>query len=189
MLFASVSRFRLALPVILYYTYLLLDIWVLPQGRITKIARDLATPLLMLVWYPVLSGGIGMPQIESLSLAAAIAGLLIPYYWTNYYDAQRFMRGLVLTYYIGLTLEIFEKTRTPLGLHWALIGYVLFYTLYHRTLYWYFQAGFVLLYGITLIGIFGAPSTTYWIVYLLLGAIINLYMLVFKFTAHDGRVI
>jgi 1-acyl-sn-glycerol-3-phosphate acyltransferase len=187
MLSSPLSRLHLALPIITYYAYLLLDIWALPQGRITKIARDLATPLLMLVWYPILANGIEMPQVESLSLSLAVAGLLVPYYWTSYYDTQRFARGLVLTYFLGLTLEIFNQTQSPFGLHWAFVSYTFFFNIYHRTTHWYYQVAFILLYGIAIYIVFNPLSTPAWGYYLLLGILINVYMIVFKFTAHDGR--
>ncbi|MEW6731229.1 MAG: lysophospholipid acyltransferase family protein [Acidobacteriota bacterium] len=185
--FTTASRWQLALPMLIYYTYLLLNIWVLKQGRITKVTRDLATPLLMLVWHPILIKEVSMPKVEFLSLALATIGIMLPYYWTNYYDTQRFLRGLVLAYYLGLALEIFKPA--PFGLHWVIMAHTFFYSLYHRPLYWYCQIAFVLLYSVCIYRLFGTLAINELTAYLLLALIINAYMLLFKFTAHDGRVI
>src|SRR5262249_8283777 len=158
--------------------------WFLQQGRITKIVRDLATPLLILAWYSTLTGGVMMPQVESFSLKLAIAALLVPYYWSSYYDTQRFARGLVLSYYLGLALEIFKPA--PFGLHWSIAVFAFCYAIYHRPLHWYSQVIFLILYCTGLYIVFGMTAIIESLSYLLLGLIVNVYITVFKFTAHDG---
>lgn len=187
MLAAPVSLLWLTLPVIFYYAYLVLDILALKQGRITKILRDLATPLLMLAWYPAFVRGVSMPEIEALSLVMAMAGLLVPYYWTNYYDSQRYLRGLSMTYFLTFALEI--SYPAPLGLHWSLPFFACFYALIHRPIYWYCQAVFVAMYAAALLILIHdqAVQQIWW--YLPLPLVVNIYLLIFKFTAHDGRKI
>lgn len=182
-----ISMLQLVLPFLVYYGYMGLDIGVLRQGRTTKIVRDLATPLLMLAWHPLLVKAINVPGIEFLSLMIVMAGIFLPYYWTNYYDTQRFLRGLVMSYYLGFTLEIFKPA--AFGLHWTLAAFALIYALYHRPLFWYCHIFVISLYGLALyllLGEFALVSLGY---YLLVALVVNIYMLAFKFTAHDGRVV
>lgn len=186
-LFKRVSWLWFTLPLIAYYGYIVLDLMVLKQGRKSKIIRDLASPLLMLVWYPLIVTALDIKVAAFLSLVMLTIGICLPYYWTNYYDTQRFLRGLVMTYYISFAIQMVKPAE--FGLHWSMTIFALAYALYHRSLFWYFQTILIAIYGGFVYWIMGEHVVYNHYLYALLGIVANIYMLVFKFTAHDGRVV
>jgi 1-acyl-sn-glycerol-3-phosphate acyltransferase len=183
--FAPVNKVSLLLPVIGYYLYILLDILSFPQGRITKILRDLATLLLIVCWHHSIVKTVSLSTTEILSLLLVMIGLTIPYYWANYYDTQRFLRGVVLTYYLTMFWQLFYPATW--GLHWSLTAFTAIYAIYRRTLFWYCQIVVVILYYIGLFLLWESEILNYGLHYLLLGGIINIYLRFLPFTAHDGR--
>lgn len=185
LLLSTIPWLWLVLPVAIYYTYLILDIHLIPQGRIAKVARDLSTPILMAAWHDTLAYGVGQPPAEHLSLILVMCGLMLPYYWTSYYDTQRYLRGLTLAFYITFALEL--SYPQAYGLHLTLPLYTICYSIYHRTLHWYSQTVLVLLYLGTLAWLTSLKPSAQMLPYLLLCPAIIAYMEVFKFTAHDGR--
>ncbi len=187
LLFHRVSWLWLTLPLITYYSYIILDLMVLKQGRKSKIIRDLAAPMLMLLWYPTIVIALGIKVTAFISLVMLTVGVCLPYYWANYYDTQRFLRGLVMTYYLSFAIQLVKPAE--FGLHWSLTIFALVYALYHRSLFWYFQVLLIALYGGFVYWIMGDQAMYNHYFYLLLGVIVNIYILVFKFTAHDGRVV
>lgn len=186
-LFHQTSLLYLTLPMIAYYGYIISDIMFLKQGRKSKIIRDLLAPLLMLVWYPVITVGLGIKISAFLSLIVFIVGICLPYYWTNYYDTQRFLRGLVISYYTSFVLQLYFPSQ--FGLHLAMATFAFLYAIYHQTLFWYCQIALIALYAGFIYWIMGEQALTNGYAYALLGLIVNIYMIFFKFTAHDGRVI
>lgn len=186
-LFHQTSILYLTLPMLAYYGYIVCDIMYLKQGRKSKIIRDLLTPALMLMWYPVITLGLSIKISAFLSLMVFIIGICLPYYWTNYYDTQRFLRGVVISYYVSFVLELYRPSH--FGLHWVLAAFAFLYAIYHQTVFWYCQIALIALYCGFIYWIMGQDATANWYAYALLGLIVNIYMLFFKFTAHDGRVI
>lgn len=186
-LFKRVSWIWLLLPMLIYYLYIILDIQVLKQGRKSKIIRDLAAPFLMLSLYPVLVKALDIQVAAFTSLVVLTMGICLPYYWTNYYDTQRFLRGLVMTYYISFAIQMLKPAE--FGLHWSITIFALVYALYHRSLFWYFQVFLITLYGGFVYFIMPEQFTFNHYLYALLAIVANIYVLVFKFTAHDGRVV
>lgn len=177
----------LTLPFIGYYGYILLDVMVLKQGRKSKILRDLATPVLMIVWYPLIVRGLDVTILAPISLLAFILGICFPFYWTNYYDTQRFLRGLSMIYYLSFVIELFKQA--DFGLHWAMAVFALGYAVYHLPLFWYLQIVLIVLYGGFVYWIMGGQVMANHYFYITLGIVTNIYLVLVKFTAHDGKVV
>jgi 1-acyl-sn-glycerol-3-phosphate acyltransferase len=186
----------LVLPPIAYYAYLLADLWAIPQGRITKALRDLATPLLLVAWHPTLLRGFLAPTaLEAFNyvhftlLALVCATILFPFYYASYYDCQRFMRGVVLTYCATTLLERFSPETSGYGFHVALLTFAITYGADRRPLHWPFIVAGSALY----LGMFARLAAHPWrtdlLVYALAGATVDVYMRAVKFTAHDGRTV
>lgn len=187
LLFNRISLIWLTLPILAYYGYIVLDILVLKQGRKSKIIRDLASPFLMLSLYPIIVKALAIKVTAFESLVVLTIGICLPYYWTNYYDTQRFLRGLVMTYYLSFAIQILKPAQ--FGLHWSITVFALGYALYHRSLFWYFQVILIALYGAFVYWIMGDMAIYNHYFYALLAVVVNIYILIFKFTAHDGRVV
>ncbi|MCS6885414.1 MAG: lysophospholipid acyltransferase family protein [Acidobacteriota bacterium] len=186
MLFSKVPKLWLMLPATAYYLYLLADIHLLPQGRISKVLRDLSAPILMVAWTDILAYGVEMPQAEHFSLLAVMSALMLPYYWTSYYDTQRYLRGLTLAFYLNFVLQLWYPF--AYGLHVALPLYTACYAVYHQHLHWYSQLIVVCSY-VTGVVAFLPTRPEQLLPYVLLCPIIVAYMKLVKFTAHDGRQI
>lgn len=187
-LFSGVSKLALMLPVAFYYAYLLADIWFIPQGRIPKALRDLSTPILFMVWHPTLAQSVNYPTtgVDFLTLGVAIGTLAVPFYYANYHDSQRFMRGLVLSYGLSMVLELLKPA--GYGLHTALFTFTLAYCLDRRPMHWYFTILGISVY-MTLFAAFTRPLPFNLVYYVVVGIIVEVYLRLIKFTAHDGRTV
>ncbi|MBI4752214.1 MAG: 1-acyl-sn-glycerol-3-phosphate acyltransferase [Acidobacteria bacterium] len=184
--FSGVPRWEVFLPALVYYFYLLADIWFLPQGRIVKAIRDLSTPFLFFAWHPTLMKVVFYPHtgVAFAALAAAILSTLVPFYYARYHDSQRYMRGLVLTYGLAMVLELFYPA--GYGLHAALFSFIIVYCVDRQPMHWYFTAAGVAVYA-ALFGWFAQPLPVTLAYYAGLGPVVDVYMRLMKFTTHDGR--
>ncbi|MBX7220409.1 MAG: 1-acyl-sn-glycerol-3-phosphate acyltransferase [Blastocatellia bacterium] len=184
--YTGYPKLPLILPVAVFYMYLLADIWFLPQGRIVKALRDLSTPILLFAWNGTLLKVVNYPTtgVDFLTLGLALGSMLIPFYYANYHDSQRFMRGMVLSYGLALTIALLYPA--GYGLHAALFSFAVCYCLDRRPMHWYFTAGGVLVYA-AIFGFFARPFTANLVYYVAIGLVVDLYMRLVKFTAHDGR--
>ena len=90
-----------------YFAYLLADILWIPQSRLTRFLRNFSTPVALAAAYPVLVDLIGPPPqgpwLASYAVVLAYTlWAMIHYCFTKYLRFQRFVRGWLLTLYLGL---------------------------------------------------------------------------------------
>ncbi|QUV84653.1 lysophospholipid acyltransferase family protein [Chloracidobacterium aggregatum] len=184
----------LALPTLAYLGYVLLDIWVLPQQRLTKVLRDLALPVWLAAAYPWAVATFVAPELQARFLQAPawilglmIASLLFPFHWTSYYDTQRFLRGLSIGYLVLWWLEVIRPEGAGHGLQVLWLVFVIAYALVIRHRHW----PFVVAGSATYLVLLWWFSPERWPVELLYyagaGVAVSGYVYVVKFTAHDGR--
>lgn len=195
-LFSAVPKWPLAVPPLLYLAYLIADLWFIPQNRPTKAFRDLAVPLLFAIWHPILISAI-LPKTQVANFTVTnfplfwivVGTLLFPYFWANYYDTQRFIRGLTLCYCVCLGFLVLRPDSTGMSFHATFLAFGFVYALERRPLHWIFSA----VGSMTYLAMFAALSVRPWNADLAffagIGVAVCAYMRVVKFTAHDGREI
>jgi 1-acyl-sn-glycerol-3-phosphate acyltransferase len=143
------SRSFLAVaPAYAYLLYLLLDLWLIPQGRLVKWIRN-ASPVVFLLLYgsaclPIL----GLPRVPAgEALLALMAGALFPYLYERGRTAQAFLQGMVLT--LGLELGALYYWRTGLGPQVALPLFAAAYAWEARTVFWRYATPILVIYAAT----------------------------------------
>ncbi len=184
----------LVLPTLAYFGYVLLDIWVLPQQRLTKVLRDLALPVWLVATYPWAVATFVAPELHARFLGAPAwilwlmwASILFPFHWTSYPDTQRFLRGLAISYLVFWWLEVIRPEEGGQGLQVLSLSFVITYALVIRHLHW----PLVMIGSLTYLLLFGGLLPEAWTIdllyYAVAGAAVGGYVHAVKFTAHDGR--
>lgn len=183
-------------PTATYLAYLLLDIWALPQQRLTKVLRDLALPAWLAASYPWAVTTFVTPDAQPNFLDAkawllglVMASVLFPFHWTSYYAAQRFLRGLAVGFPALWWLETVRPERLGYGPHVLWLSFTLAYALGVRHRHW----PWVTLGALSYLALFRRFSPEPWtpdmLYYVGAGAAVFCYVRVVKFTAHDGRLV
>ncbi len=93
------------LPILAYYGYLVADLVIIKPGRTAKWLRNSMPLWLILGWHVLLTRTIEVPQGDWNSiLVTAVLLAFFPFFWEDYYTLQKFVRGLVVAYYVSLAL-------------------------------------------------------------------------------------
>lgn len=117
-----------------YIAYVLLDHYLIPQGRLVKWLRNASPIVFGLAYWPVMTGALGLPDTPGdLALAAIAAGALFPYLYERGNTALGFIRGFVLA--LGLELLALAVAPSGLGPHVALPVYAAAFAWQKRTVY------------------------------------------------------
>jgi 1-acyl-sn-glycerol-3-phosphate acyltransferase len=170
-----------------HLAYLAADLWRLPQGRLAKAARDLATPVAAFAMGPPLARAAGIQVPEWATLWAVGAGLGLAINWTNYYKAQRFARGTVVSFLVAFALALrFEHPYAP---HLAFATFAAAYALVWRPLFWPAFAAVAAAYACALAWAGGGEALPAAGAHALLGLATVVYLRLVRFSAHDGRMI
>lgn len=170
-----------------HVAYLLADIWWIPQGRLAKAARDLVTPFLALAYGPALAMTVQLQVVEWWTLAAIGAGAGLSFNWSNQYKAERYVRGGMLAFLVSFVVAIAHPH--PFGPHLAFASFTLIYAVFWRPLFWHITALVMATYCGVVLWIPGAAMAESAAWYLALSCVVAVYIRVFKFSAHDGRLI
>ena len=172
---------------LLHIAYLLADIWWIPQGRLAKAVRELVTPFLGLAYGPALAATVGLTVPEWWTLAAIGAGAGLSFNWSNQYKAERYVRGALLAYLVSFVVAIGHPH--PFGPHLAFASFTFVYALFWRPLFWPVTLVVMAMYCGVVLWINGASmiGSASW--YLALVCVVAAYIRIFKFAAHDGRLI
>jgi 1-acyl-sn-glycerol-3-phosphate acyltransferase len=139
--FASVS------PAYAYIAYLLLDLLVLPQRRLTKWIRNGSAAAFVLAYASVVLPVLGLPvPFGSAALLAVLAGAGFPYLYERGRLALAFVRGLVAA--ALLELGALYLSPTPLGPHLALPLFCAAFAWEERTVFWRYAAPLLAVYAV-----------------------------------------
>lgn len=130
-----------------YIGYLLLDHFLIPQGRLVKWLRNASPVAFGLLYWPVVAGALGLPDTPAdLALAAITAGALFPYLYERGNTALAFIRGLMLV--LGLELGALWLAPSGVGPHVALPIYAAAFAWQKRTVYSSYAAPILALWAI-----------------------------------------
>jgi 1-acyl-sn-glycerol-3-phosphate acyltransferase len=147
------SRLQMA-PPYGYLLYLLLDHYVIPQGRLVKWIRNVSSVAFLLGFSPIVLSVLGLPQPPSReALAAILAGALFPYLYEHGRVALAFIRGLVTAIVIaGGTYALFP---VPFGPHLSLPLYVAAFAWERKTVAWRFTTPLLISYAAYCVWVMG----------------------------------
>jgi 1-acyl-sn-glycerol-3-phosphate acyltransferase len=173
------------LPVAAYYTYLISDLLLIRQGRTAKWVRNSLPIWLILAWhYPLITAG-GLPAGElNALLVCAVLAAFFPFFWEDYFTLQKFVRGLVVVYYFSLALEL--RWPHELGVFVALLGFIIVFSLWYKTVYYQVTAALMLI--VIIVAIIMKASLTLPLLYYAALAVAALgYIQTFVAVAYDIR--
>jgi 1-acyl-sn-glycerol-3-phosphate acyltransferase len=142
---------HLWIPALCYYLYLAADLQFIKPSRESKWLRNSMPIWLVVIWHNGLTTALNTPQGEKnlLLLSVTIAAFFV-FFWEDYFTLQKFVRGLVLVYYLSIAMLL--QWSHPLGLFVAVSAFIIAFSLWARTIYyWATVAVMALALGIALL--------------------------------------
>jgi 1-acyl-sn-glycerol-3-phosphate acyltransferase len=125
---------RVWLPAAAYYAYLIADLMLIKPSRFAKWVRNSMPVSLILVWHYPLTTALEVPAGELNPLLALVSlAAFFTFFWEDYYTLQKFVRGVVVVYYISLPLLL--RWPHELGILVAALSFIAAFTLWYRTIY------------------------------------------------------
>ena len=147
LVFWKTRSFAVVWPCYAYIGYLLLDLLVVPQRRLTKWIRNGSAAVFMLVYGGWVLPKLGLPApIGGASLLALLAGAGFPYLYERGRLAIAFVQGLVLA--ALLEPGALFLAPTPLGPHLALPLFAAAFAWEERTVFWRYTAPILAAYAL-----------------------------------------
>jgi 1-acyl-sn-glycerol-3-phosphate acyltransferase len=127
--------FDILLPVAGYYFYLAADLALLKPSRLAKWLRNSMPIWLILVWHYPLTRALVLPAGERNTwLALAALAALFPFFYEDYFSLQKFVRGLVVSYYFSLALLL--AWPHPLGTLTAVLSFIVLFCWRNRVVFY-----------------------------------------------------
>ena len=125
---------NIILPPALYYAYIMADLTLIKPSRLAKWLRNSAPIWLILLWHYSLTLALLAPTGDRnvLLLAATLAGFF-PFFYEDYYSLQKFVRGIVVSYYVSLAISL--ALPHGLGTLVAVLCFIAIFALWYETPY------------------------------------------------------
>ncbi len=174
-----------ALPPVIYYLYLIADLALIPPSRLAKWLRNSMPIWLILIWHYWLARALAVPAGERNELlAVATLAAFFPFFYEHYFTLQKFVRGIVTSYYFSMALLI--GWPHPLGTLVAVLGFIAVFALWFRVNYrWWMAAVMLVVIGLS-VWLTGSGRWPLWMYGLLAVATIG-YLQSFISIAYDIR--
>jgi len=145
--FWKTRSLALVWPCYAYIGYLLLDLLLVPQRRLTKWIRNASAAAFSVAYVGFVLPSLGLPgPLGREALAALLAGAGFPYLYDRGRIALGFVQGLVLATLLTLAVQYFAPT--PLGAHVTLPLFCAAYAWDQRSVFWRYTAPILAAYGI-----------------------------------------
>ncbi len=172
-------------PLAGYYLYLIADLVIIKPCRTAKWLRNSMPVWLMLSWHGLLVNALGLPPGKmNLVLAGGVLAAFFLFFYEDYYKLQKFVRGLVVVYYLSLLLLLrWPETcgvMTAVLLFMAIFGWW-FEVIYHRLL-----TGVMIVLLAVILFLSGSLSLKL-IPYVVLAVLAVCYLQTFVHAAYDIR--
>jgi len=128
------------LPPVVYYLYLMADLALIPPSRLAKWVRNSMPIWLILIWHYPLTAALAVPSGERNELlVVATLAAFFPFFYEHYFTLQKFVRGIVTSYYFSMALLI--GWPHPLGTLVAVLSFIAVFALWFRVVYrWWMVA-------------------------------------------------
>lgn len=142
----SAHSFNILLPVAGYYFYLAADLALIKPARLAKWLRNSMPIWLILLWHYPLTRALVLPAGErNIWLTLAALAAFFPFFYEDYFSLQKFVRGLVVSYYFSLALSL--AWPHPLGTLTAVLSFIVLFCWRNRVVFyrWTGLAGLVVL--------------------------------------------
>lgn len=138
------------LPAVGYYLYLAADLALIKPGRFVKWVRNTMPVWLILIWHYLLCRALAVPSGERNEwLVAAALAALFPFFYEHYFTLQKFVRGLVASYYFSMVLMLFWPH--GLGTLMTVLGFVAIFALWFEVIYgWWIAAVMLAVIGVAI---------------------------------------
>jgi len=147
LVFWKTRAFAAVWPCYAYIGYLLLDLLLVPQGRLAKWVRNGSAAAFVLLYGGWALPRLGLPAlIGGRALVAVLAGAAFPYLYERGRVAVSFVQGLVAA--ALLELAALQLAPTPLGAHVALPLYAAAFAWEERSVFWRYAAPLALAYAL-----------------------------------------
>ena len=147
LVFWKARSFAAVWPCYAYIGYLLLDLLVVPQRRLTKWIRNGSAAAFTIVYGGFVLPKLGLPApVGSEALLAVLAGAAFPYLYERGRLSIAFLQGLVAA--ALLELGALHLGRSPLGPHVALPLFAAAFAWEERTVFWRYTAPILAAYAI-----------------------------------------
>jgi 1-acyl-sn-glycerol-3-phosphate acyltransferase len=173
------------LPALCYYAYLLADLTLIKPARLAKWVRNSMPIWLILLWHYPLTQALALPAgLHNVWLLLAVLAVFFTFFYEDYYTLQKFVRGLVVSYYLSLALLL--AWPQPLGIFTALLSFIVFFVLRYRTIYYGWIAAAV---GALLIGTLSLAAAPLLpsLIFVALALVVLVYLQSFITVAYDIR--
>jgi 1-acyl-sn-glycerol-3-phosphate acyltransferase len=169
---------------IAYYLYLNADLMLIKPTRLAKWVRNSMPLWLIMVWHYSLTEALSVPQGDlNHLLALCLSGAFFPFFWEDYYTLQKFVRGLVVVYYVSLALML--NWPEPMGPFFALLGFVILFSVWYRVVG--YRVTVPILVTVTAIGVYATRPGMTVLIFILLAAVALVYIQTFITAAYDIR--
>ncbi|MBO0721779.1 MAG: hypothetical protein J2P41_13200, partial [Blastocatellia bacterium] len=173
------------LPAAAYYIYLISDLWFINPSRLAKWVRNSMPIWLIMIWHYPLTGALGLPAgARNYWLVASALAAFFPFFYEDYYTLQKFVRGLVVSYYLSLALLLARPH--PLGTLVAILGFIAIFVFWYRVIYRRLIALVMCLVIATAVWL-SDDSRLPLLIYAALGLAVNAYLRTFISVAYDTR--
>ena len=145
--FWKTRALALVWPCYAYVGYLLLDLLVVPQRRLSKWIRNGSAAAFTVAYVIHVLPSLGRPApFGRAALAALLAGAGMPYLYDRGRIALGFVQGLTLAVLAGLGAQYLSPS--PIGLHAALPLFCAAYAWDARSVFWRYTAPILAAYGL-----------------------------------------
>jgi len=147
LVFWKTRSFAEVWPCYAYVGYLLLDLLVIPQRRLTKWIRNASGPAFTIAYLGHVLEPLGLPPVVGgRALLAVLAGAAFPYLYERGRVSLGFLQGLALA--ALLELGALYLWPTPIGPQLALPLYAAAYAWECRTVFWRYSAPILAAYAL-----------------------------------------
>ena len=145
--FWKTREFAVVWPCYAYIGYLLLDLLLVPQRRLTKWIRNASAAAFIACYVAFVLPKLGLPApIGRAALAALLLGAGFPYLYDRSRIALGFVQGMVLAILLELGAQYLAAT--PLGPHVALPLFCAAYAWEERSVFWRYTTPILTAYAI-----------------------------------------
>ncbi|HEY7182571.1 MAG TPA: lysophospholipid acyltransferase family protein [Blastocatellia bacterium] len=118
----------------IYYAYIMADLALIKPNRLAKWLRNSAPIWLILAWHYPLTRALVLPAGDRNGLlVAATLAAFFPFFYEDYYTLQKFVRGVVVSYYFSLAVSL--ALPNGLGTLVAVLGFIAIFVLWQKVIY------------------------------------------------------
>ncbi|HKQ74302.1 MAG TPA: lysophospholipid acyltransferase family protein [Blastocatellia bacterium] len=176
---------NIILPPALYYAYIMADLTLIKPSRLAKWLRNSAPIWLILIWHYSLTLSLLAPTGDwnALLLTATLAGFF-PFFYEDYYSLQKFVRGIVVSYYVSLAISLMLPH--GLGTLVAVLGFIAIFALWYEPPYRKLIVAVMLVSIASAVSLSGEPSLPL-LIYAALSLLTIVYLESFVTIAYDIR--